>query len=831
MPRGSSRRHRADADVLYYPSSQGTLERDDWERLPLHYAVLGNAPPAVVAALAKAYPEAVVAKDDIGEDTPLDLARKNRSSAEVLATLEWAAEQAAGSACVPFQLSDTQTSTWTVSEEDESQPYSPTNERVQRGFLPPLVEGSTEKPSEGRSSVGDSIQPTPAASEVASSPGGFLPMRDLASQLTSPPVSDLDGVRRSLSTEGSLDLRTEPSIDGHYYDSATSSQLAATFHEHHSPPPPPPPPWDVNCPPLDLLPPFTPPPPQNPPPGTLGREHPPRTPPLMGTLGRESGGGGGRCSTGGLATGSSAGGTWTHATSPPPPMPTSPLPSSRQEKPAAPSVVARPAAYTDLAVETLARRKEAADAADAADAAAVRVAAAAVASARVMAAAVAAEAAAETLEEAAEELAAAEAAAAAAEASPSLKRKPSPAGPVLSPLAKRQSPLHAAASAPAIPDFPFGLLPSAAGVPLANPSADADADAQAHAHAHAARQPAPAPRSYDDVARETAVARARRSSESREQLAELRASMVIEQEQAAEAEARAAAAASARRASLRREQVEEERTLAQLAGGAPQPTPPSPPPLASIGTSDAPVSPTTRDSLSPMRTGLKQPASPSSPDRAAAELAKIERAHVAARMDAAKQHLAESAAAKERLAALLANRPQSMGSSTSVYIPPAAAPIAPISAVEISDSEKQAFGPSAEAVQAQHDWLRAEVARSISPTATAAAAGQQAGAATGAATGVAVANGVGGAPVAAPAAAAPARATPTGFEKQMTGLEKQMHQGLEAAKVAGEKLMKEVESVACIMPCVSPRSQRPTGARPSPTPIPPTAPAAPIGAA
>ena len=58
--------------MLYYPLSQGTLERDDWERLPLHYAVLGNAPPAVVAALATAYPEAVVARDDMGEDMPLE---------------------------------------------------------------------------------------------------------------------------------------------------------------------------------------------------------------------------------------------------------------------------------------------------------------------------------------------------------------------------------------------------------------------------------------------------------------------------------------------------------------------------------------------------------------------------------------------------------------------------------------------------------------------------------------------------------------------------------------------------------------------------------------
>ena len=44
--------------------------------------MLGNAPAAVVEALAKAYPEAVVAKDDLGEDTPLDLARKKGSPAE-----------------------------------------------------------------------------------------------------------------------------------------------------------------------------------------------------------------------------------------------------------------------------------------------------------------------------------------------------------------------------------------------------------------------------------------------------------------------------------------------------------------------------------------------------------------------------------------------------------------------------------------------------------------------------------------------------------------------------------------------------------------------------
>ena len=147
-----------------------------------------------------------------------------------------------------------------------------TSERLQRGFLPPVVEGSTEKPSEGRSSVGEPIQPTPGG-EVASAPGAFLPMRDLASALSTGDASD------------SLDLGTEPSIgvpstDGHYYDSATSSQLAAAFSEHHSPPPPSPPPWDVNCPPLDLMPPCTPPPPLNTPPGSL-----------TGTLGRESGSG------------------------------------------------------------------------------------------------------------------------------------------------------------------------------------------------------------------------------------------------------------------------------------------------------------------------------------------------------------------------------------------------------------------------------------------------------------------------------------------------------------------------------------------------------------
>ena len=116
----------------------------------------------------------------------------------MLGTLEWAAEQAAGSAWKPFQLSDT-LSTWTVSEEDEGQPYSPTSERLQRGFLPPVVEGSTEKPSEGRSSVGEPIQPTPGG-EVASAPGAFLPMRDLASALSTADASD------------SLDLGTESSI-------------------------------------------------------------------------------------------------------------------------------------------------------------------------------------------------------------------------------------------------------------------------------------------------------------------------------------------------------------------------------------------------------------------------------------------------------------------------------------------------------------------------------------------------------------------------------------------------------------------------------------------
>ena len=180
----------------------------------------------------------------------------------------------------------------------------------------------------------------------------------------------------------------------------------------------------------------------------------------------------------------------------------------------------------------------------------------------------------------------------------------------------------------------------------------------------------------------------------------------------------------------------------------------------------------------------------------------------------------------------------SMGSSAAVFIPPVAAHSVPPAAVEASDSQKQASRPSAEAVQEQQEWLRAEVARSMSQTATAAGAGQQAEAATGEANEAAGANGAGGTPASSPAAAGSERRSPlpAGFEKQLTGLEKQMHQSLEAAKVAGEKLMKEVETVACIIPCVSPRSQRPS-ARPSPGPSPtltpttPIAPAAPIGTA
>ena len=70
------------------------MELDAWERLPLHYAVLGHAPLAVVEPLLAAHPLAAVARDDMGKDTPLDLAYQNGASPEVLAALEVAAAAA-----------------------------------------------------------------------------------------------------------------------------------------------------------------------------------------------------------------------------------------------------------------------------------------------------------------------------------------------------------------------------------------------------------------------------------------------------------------------------------------------------------------------------------------------------------------------------------------------------------------------------------------------------------------------------------------------------------------------------------------------------------------
>ena len=62
--------------------------------MPLHYAVLAHAPYAVVEALLAAHPLAAVARDDMGQDTPLDLARQHGASSEVLTVLELAAAAA-----------------------------------------------------------------------------------------------------------------------------------------------------------------------------------------------------------------------------------------------------------------------------------------------------------------------------------------------------------------------------------------------------------------------------------------------------------------------------------------------------------------------------------------------------------------------------------------------------------------------------------------------------------------------------------------------------------------------------------------------------------------
>ena len=70
------------------------MELDAWERLPLHYAVLAHAPLAVVEPLLAAHPLAAVARDDMGKDTPLDLAYQKGASPEVLAALEVAAAAA-----------------------------------------------------------------------------------------------------------------------------------------------------------------------------------------------------------------------------------------------------------------------------------------------------------------------------------------------------------------------------------------------------------------------------------------------------------------------------------------------------------------------------------------------------------------------------------------------------------------------------------------------------------------------------------------------------------------------------------------------------------------
>ena len=83
---------------------QGASDRDDWERLPLHYAILTKAPLQVVSALLNAFPEGVKCKDDMYEDTPLDLAEKSDAEPEVVAALAAAAKGVANSSWQPFNL-------------------------------------------------------------------------------------------------------------------------------------------------------------------------------------------------------------------------------------------------------------------------------------------------------------------------------------------------------------------------------------------------------------------------------------------------------------------------------------------------------------------------------------------------------------------------------------------------------------------------------------------------------------------------------------------------------------------------------------------------------
>ena len=213
------------------------------------------------------------------------------------------------------------------------------------------------------------------------------------------------------------------------------------------------------------------------------------------------------------------------------------------------------------------------------------------------------------------------------------------------------------------------------------------------------------------------------------------------------------------------------------------------------------------------------------------------------RCRAAKLHLAESAAAKERLAALLANRPRgqgigrSTGSSTGTRtdlssstlvcerVPPPGLPGSPGSPGSPASpgsgerqEERQRQGPrrpSAAAVLEQQEWLRDAVARSMEPTAKPATAAKA----------LPVGSDVGRAPAPRPPPPLPGAAVPSKF----MGLEGKAHQGLEVARAAGEKLLKDIEKV--VLPCISPRGagakQRFVGERQRAAPPAPPAPPAP----
>ena len=101
---------------------KGAEERDDWARLPLHYAALQpNTPLDVFQKLLAAYPEA--AKAPIGwdemEQTPLDYATEKNASEKVLAVLREAAKEQPGRLTVTMSDLGARESLMEAEEEEE----------------------------------------------------------------------------------------------------------------------------------------------------------------------------------------------------------------------------------------------------------------------------------------------------------------------------------------------------------------------------------------------------------------------------------------------------------------------------------------------------------------------------------------------------------------------------------------------------------------------------------------------------------------------------------------------------------------------------------------